>query len=406
MCDTLGLNINGKAIFGKNSDRSPNEPQVLEYHPAAITDSNTLKATYISIPQVKETHAVLLSRPTWLWGAEIGINDCGVCIGNEAVWTLGKYGDPALTGMDLLRLALERSASAKEALTVLTSLLEEFGQGGNCGYDHNFFYDNSFLVMDRSDLFVLETAGRDWVWKRYERASISNRLSIGSDGDAYKGGKACNFALKHTEHLYNIASGSFGRRGMTNCSIQKAETVADIMAALSSHNGDINPFAQGSVNSPCMHFGGLVGDHTTASMVVDLQKEASLVWTTGSSCPCVSLFKPWIFGQAETPAMLQGTKYWYEQETFHRALLGKVVPAEFYTERDEIQARWLKDMDASLSLAEGAAFTARCFEEEAAFLDKWSKVTLDKAKASSAFLGRWEKKNTVLFKEKALAEKQ
>ena len=35
MCDTMGFFSNGTAIFAKNSDRSPNEPQVLEYIPAA-----------------------------------------------------------------------------------------------------------------------------------------------------------------------------------------------------------------------------------------------------------------------------------------------------------------------------------------------------------------------------------
>ena len=33
MCDTMGFFHEGSAIFAKNSDRSPNEPQVLEYIP-------------------------------------------------------------------------------------------------------------------------------------------------------------------------------------------------------------------------------------------------------------------------------------------------------------------------------------------------------------------------------------
>ena len=98
MCDTLGMIKNGWGYFAKNSDRSPNEIQVLEYYPARTGLSGQLDVTYTSLPQAAETHAVLLSRPAWMWGAEMGVNDCGICIGNEAVFTRGKYGKTGLTG--------------------------------------------------------------------------------------------------------------------------------------------------------------------------------------------------------------------------------------------------------------------------------------------------------------------
>lgn len=398
MCDTLGFRTERSSVFAKNSDRSPNEPQVIEFIPAGFPKEQELKATYITIPQVKETHAVLLSRPTWLWGAEIGVNDCGVCIGNEAVWTLGRYGEPSLTGMDLLRLALERSSSAEEALDVVTGLLEQYGQGGNCGYDHDFHYDNSFLVMDREQLFVLETAGREWVRKEYERASISNRLSIGDDGDRYSNGQACHFARRHTEHLYNLASGSAVRKKMTGCSLNGAESICDAITALRGHSGSFNPFEKGSVVSPCMHFGGLIGDHTTSSLAVELTAKRTVVWATGSSCPCVSLFKPWYFGDAPSPMMELGKKYWYAQEAFRRSLLGRVVPQDYYDERDALEKEWF------LAAAQGAdGLTELCFEQERDFYERWKNRKLDSAKPSPAFSFRWEKKTAVLRQEAANA---
>ena len=117
MCDTfvaLPAHTGGPLIFGMNSDREPNEAQVLEHHPPARhTAASRLRCTYIEIPQVRETHGVLLCRPFWMWGAEMGANDHGVVIGNEAVFTrMPVVREGVLTGMDLLRLALERAAAA------------------------------------------------------------------------------------------------------------------------------------------------------------------------------------------------------------------------------------------------------------------------------------------------------
>ena len=62
--------------------------------------------TYIEIDQAPKTHAVILSKPAWMWGAEMGANEHGVCIGNEAVWTKLNSDDDLterLLGMDMVR---------------------------------------------------------------------------------------------------------------------------------------------------------------------------------------------------------------------------------------------------------------------------------------------------------------
>lgn len=56
----------------------------------------------------EKTKAVILSKPNWMWGAEMGANECGVAIGNEAIWTNDNDGDSdphvkRLLGMDLVR---------------------------------------------------------------------------------------------------------------------------------------------------------------------------------------------------------------------------------------------------------------------------------------------------------------
>jgi len=391
-----------RSFFAKNSDRSPNELQLLEFHSAKENLSGMLKCTYISIPQSDKTYAVLLSRPSWMWGAEMGVNEFGLCIGNEAVFTKGAYGKSGLTGMDLLRLALERSRTAKEALELIISLLETYGQGGNCGYDHNFYYDNAFLIMDSSDIFVLETCGKKWVYKRYDGVNISNRLSIGSDADTYSKGKSFDFCKRYTEPLYTTFSASANRSAMLNSCISDADSATGCMNALRHHDKMVkNPFAHGSVSSVCMHYGGMVGDHTTASMVVSLESDRTVVWSTGSSLPCVSLFKPWLFGtELILPVTLpddpQGEQYWLEAERFRRNLLGKKLPEEYYTERDAIQQRWAEKAE-SVPREEFSEFSRSCLLEEKAFYEKWRDYSFKKAHCSAAFKNRWTKKTKVLF---------
>ena len=380
MCDTMGkLLPNGRALFGKNSDRSPNEPQTLRFYPAMAHTENTVMTTYIEVEQVKETKAILLSQPSWLWGGEMGVNECGVCIGNEAVFTKGKYNKTGLTGMDMLRLALERSETAKAAVDCLVKLLEQYGQGGNCGYDHDFYYDNSFLVMDGKGIYILETAGKDWICKQTDCGAISNRLSIPE------------FAKKHLEPVYSYFSQSANRKSMCETAIERANCLEDIFAALRQHNHDKNPLCTASVGSPCMHYGGLVGDQTTNSLVVEWDENGKMsLWTTGRSMPCVSLFKPITFGDISAPVF--HPTYWLEAETFNRSLLGHKLPAEYYAERDALEAEFLSSVKID------------AFEKETAFLNKWKNKSLEKENASSLFQKNWKKKNEIFERIKRITE--
>lgn len=95
----------------------------------------------------------------------MGCNEHGVCIGNEALFsTTPPCAVPALTGMDLVRIGVERAATAAEAVDIICRHVAEYGVGG----PHTgpgcvpFVYHNAFVIADRAELWHVETAGRCW----------------------------------------------------------------------------------------------------------------------------------------------------------------------------------------------------------------------------------------------------
>jgi len=332
-------------LFAKNSDRDANEAQVLRWYPAAEHAAGTSVAcTWTEVPQVARTHAVLLSQPWWMWGAEMGANDQGVVIGNEAVFTRA-VGDRsgALLGMDLLRLALERAGTAEAAVQVLVELLEAHGQGGQASHEHpRFRYDNSFLVADPTGAFVLETAGRHWAVEAVvgPGRSISNGLTIPG------------FARAHADRVRGAVAACAARRARTQRSAAAATGVTDLIAALRDHGPGGAPRwspVNGALSAPCAHTGGLVtATQSTASWVSDL-RPGGRHWVTATAAPCTSLFKPVTVEQPldVDPDRMPTNHYdpsyrWWRHERLHRLAVRDYAAwsAQLARARDAVEADW------------------------------------------------------------------
>lgn len=141
-------------------------------------------------------------RPYWCWGYETGINEAGVVGGNAAIFTRGlheseSHRELGLTGMDLLRLGLERGESAEAGIDVITAFLEKYGQWGSAvqGTDHEAgAYDNAFIIADKSEAWFLETSARRWAARRIDSGAeaLSNQPTIRK-----KWQKACKDLVAH-----------------------------------------------------------------------------------------------------------------------------------------------------------------------------------------------------------------
>ena len=352
MCgDTLfvpsGHTPSGSSFFAKNSDRHPDEPQVM---------------TLAQGPRWPS----LLSRPVWMRGAEIGINARGVVIGNEAVFPRRKPARDGVLGMDILRLALEESATAVEAVDFIANFVETRAQGGNGAYKGKLFYDNSYLVADFTDAWIIETAGHRWAARRLTApASISNCYSIGTDFDrsdpVTAAGKKDGYSFRSQveSRLYRfITKGDFRRAcslsavGAAGAAASAAPevTTESAMAALRSHG----PRVKGA-KSVCMHGGLLVTSATTASMVVELHpaERRAMIWFTASPMPCVSVFRPAVLENGSfcplwedydyTEGSAAAEEYWKQRRSATRELeRTSLTDASLAARRDAAQHQLIR----------------------------------------------------------------
>lgn len=437
MCDTMvalpDATRDGVMLFAKNSDREPNEAQVVERHPAREPESDTVECTHVSVPQVERTNEVLLSRPTWMFGAEMGANEHRLVIGNEAVFTREPYSDTGLLGMDLLRLTLERARSATKGVEVLTNLLESHGQGGDHSPFGEFKYHNSYLLADEEDAWILETAGEWWAAERVERgvATVSNGLTISEPDRAREG-----LAEHAVEEGYWDGNGEFDfakaygdpiRTRISRCRRRQSRsrsllsqrtgdlTEADMMAVLRDHgadepsltdrfrsivDGEAPPASLGSI---CMHAGGILSDQSTGSMVSRID-DSPTHWLTGTSAPCTGVFKPFYLGAGDIPAQgepvtgtADGSSLWWRHERLHRAVLRNYGSrlATYQDERDEMETEFL-ERSWSTAHEERGEFMRECFDRADAALEEWLSRVKDvpaRGWTRPLFRRRWRKQN-------------
>lgn len=434
MCDTMlapPSHTAGHAmLFAKNSDRQRNEAQTVEYFSSEEHASDVqVTCTYITIPQARRTNSVLICRPFWAWGAEMGANEHGVVIGNEAVHAR----DPAcergeLPGMDLVRLGLERAASAAEAIDVMTNLLRQHGAGGNCGHLIPAFFNNGFIVADAKEAFVLETVDREWLVERIGAPrSISNTYSVGREPERCSEGLAsllrdrgwtADPAPHYAQVIANPNREHIGyaraRRDRSTWLLQSSNElgVAEMIGMLRDHGSTPDPTGAGwspdgrGMLTLCMHAGdeGRYAQ-TAGSMVSEIYQDYAVHWVTGSAAPCTSIFKP-VLLNAPLPAhgplptdSFDSRTLWWRHESLHRAAILDDFAGflrNISAERDAIEADFRARVYAAVrdgSAADCSKVIAQCWQESHSLEHRWRSRLSSVSARDADYVAAWHRMN-------------
>jgi dipeptidase len=400
MCDTFvalpSTTATGAVLLAKNADTEINEAQhVLKLPRRDYPEGAMVRLTHLVIPQARRTHEVLLDKSFWLYGGEIGLNEHGLAIGNEAVFSnLASERDGVIL-IDLLRLMLERATDRHEAVALTAHLLESFGQGGNCELRGNSHFDGSFIVSDSSGAIVLETAGKEWAAKEITGfASISNGYTIRDDWDrasltASNGAKP-DFAaaVGDEEKTYCTAARERQKASQDYLARHAGRISVRTMADLLRYTGedpDYEPMQGERPTRVCMHAAPYEYRfwQATGALIADTRGADIMGWVTATSGTDVSIFKPAFFGvdlpdlgpmprESYTPEA-----YWWRHEFLHRRAMAdyRSLMPEIRGEFERLEDGFFRESEAvrKAGSAEKAAFVAHCWREADEAEGRWIK---------------------------------
>ncbi|MGK0290675.1 MAG: hypothetical protein ACI86H_002134 [bacterium] len=382
MSDAIAIRKNGVTFFAKNTVRNPSEAQLVYRIPAVQGDrEKKLKTTYIDIEQVENRYGVILHKPFWSWGGDMGVNDQGVVIGCECVYTKAEQDILGLISLDLVRLGLERGKTAKDALGIITKFLEEHGQGGSSSYfDSSEKYNSSFLIVDKNETWILETVKNHWVARKSEDvATITNYYIIGRSFDEksynldeyamkeglYTGMEELNFSNAFESFLLTYQGATNYRTTLKNDLMRIHQefdnSIGSMFQFLRKHElPSIFDFQwkerKNIERSFLKHFKNL---QVAGSMVIALSDDGSFNFFTGTAEPTWSIFKPVNFdpcihfGALCEDEYQQHNSLWRRHEEIHRRLvLSSDYKKEILDSRKQVEESMLSYFSDFASVSE------------------------------------------------------
>ncbi len=396
MCDTFvalpAVTQQKTMLFAKSADCEVNEANAVVRIPRKKhIRGEAVRITHLIIPQVEETYEILLTKAFWTYGCEIGVNEFGLAMGEEAVFTTEMSEEKdGIIGPDLMRIGLERARTCQEAIQVMTGLLEQYGQGGSAELKGNSHFDSSFIMADCEEAFILETAGRNWAVKKVDSiASISNMLGIRTDWDKYSGSEArpeSDWALQYALPEVPPNLGSPIRQAITYGSLQAklGEISVKNMFDIMRHHGEgYHPALAEAHRNICVHAGPQENRWWQADgvMITDAGSHGVMAWVTATSGNCVSIFKPVFLGM-DLPDLgpypretFDPRSLWWKHELLHRRAMADfdtLVP-EIRQDFDILEDEFLQQAETVKKGTQGekAEFMENCFQKALRATETW-----------------------------------
>lgn len=308
---------NQSTYFGINSHRPLHEVQTLVVNGGSQHScGEAVNAQHIRLPQQRQTFAVLGSQPENCWGYLYGVNERCVAIGYSHWDSLLTSNEIGLLGTDIVRLCLERSASAQQAADLMIDFIYRYGQSRFAGLPSAKEEGHIFLIADAKNAFVIEAADHYWAMQEIHSvravSDVSmirqdwNRIAPGlaeqaiSQGLWQCDGNKLDFGcLNKTPAGSSSALRRWGRATLLLESQSGAIDGAFIRKVLSDHyeetSFEIDPTRYYQTPNPiCQHDFGHGTLSTATSFQVELseaQLEIPMAWVTFGP-PCFSVSFP------------------------------------------------------------------------------------------------------------------
>jgi len=202
---------------------------------------------------------------------------------------------------------------------------------------------------------------------------------------------AFSFAGAFSDPVMTVLAGARVRSACTGRSLGgiREPQARDFIRALTDH-GAPEPGKGLRSESPCAHASWLptrTSAQTTSSIIARLEQSGPTVWATGTSSPCLSVFKPAPFEPELLPprpvadARFDARELWWAHERLHRACL-----LDYHARRVSFAEDLERFQDACL---QPGADPKQSWRDHRVYVDDWLGRALQVKPSRRHFPTRW-----------------